>query len=300
LALTLRQRLTKPVVLTDLMFRSRRRPLTRTPKDAGMDYEDVAFQATDGVQLRGWFIPGAGIGPDAAPVVIFVHGWLWNRLGNVSGQVPFTDIDVDFMPPAKALHDAGFHVLLFDVRNHGESGSDLPCTYGPREAADFCGAVQAMRARPEVDGERIGAIGTSMGGNIAMYGTPQCQPVKAILAVQPTRVMTFNTNFARTELGPLGPSVLKPIDLLYRAARRPLPSRHDPGVPARQLGNTIVKYVQGTGDPWGTLEVVEEFERVTPRTAGPVVRFPSAGRYEGYNYISERADEVVDFFREHL
>jgi hypothetical protein len=30
------------------------------------------------------------------------------------------------------------------------------------------------------------------------------------------------------------------------------------------------------------------------------VRFPSAGRYEGYRYISERVDDVVGFFRENL
>ena len=43
--------------------------------------------STDGVDLKGWFIPAAsGGGP--APTVLFVHGWLWNRMGNVAGRVP--------------------------------------------------------------------------------------------------------------------------------------------------------------------------------------------------------------------
>ena len=50
---------------------------------------------------------------------MFVHGWLWNRLGNVAGQVPVPDKDVDFLPAAEALHAAGYHVLLFDLSNHG-------------------------------------------------------------------------------------------------------------------------------------------------------------------------------------
>jgi hypothetical protein len=297
---SLASRATKPMVLTKLMLVARRTPLGgRTPRDAGLEYEDVAFAATDGVGLKGWFIPKAGDG-GPGPVVAFVHGWCWNRLGNVEGQVPFEDHSVDFLPATKALHDAGFHVLLFDIRRHGESEAGKgPLTYGPREARDFIGAVKYLRSRPDVDGERIGVVGTSMGGNIAIYGTPECQPIKAILAVQPTRLTVFNTNFARTELGPLGPTMIKPVELLYRLMRAPLPSEHDPGIPARQLDGTVVQYVQGTGDPWGTMEIIEGFSAVTPKSLG-VVKFPSAGRYQGYRYVSERVDDVVGFFREHV
>jgi dienelactone hydrolase len=287
----------KPLALTKLMLVGRRAPLDRTPLSAGMQYEDVAFASSDGLDIRGWFIPAAN---GRAPAIAFVHGWLWNRLGNVEGQVPVPDKSVDFVPAAKALHDAGYGVLLFDLRHHGESAGDrAPLTFGVREARDFVGAVNYLRGRPDVDGERIGAVGCSMGGNTIIYGTPQCQPVKALLAIQPTRVHSFNTNFARDELGPLGPASLLPVDWMYAALRLPRPSKHDPGKPARELGDTVVQYVQGTGDPWGRMDIVEEFARVTPN-ALPLVRFESAGRYEGYRYISERVDDVVGFFDEHL
>jgi pimeloyl-ACP methyl ester carboxylesterase len=287
----------KPVVLTKLMLVGRRAPLDRTPLTAGMPYEDVTFKSTDGLDIRGWFIP-AGTGP--APAVAFVHGWLWNRLGNVEGQVPVPDKSVDFLPAAKALHDAGYGVLLFDLRNHGESDrGKAPLTFGVYEARDFIGAVNYLRSRPDVDDDRIGAVGCSMGGNTIMFGTPECQPVKALLAIQPTRLHVFNTNFARDQLGPLGPASLMPIDWMYAAMRLPRPTKHDPAQAAPKLGDTVVQYVQGTGDPWGRMEVVEEFARATPN-ALPLVRFESAGRYEGYRYISEEVDDVVGFFREHL
>ena len=134
------------MVLTKLMVVGARLPVTRTPAEAGLAFEDVAFKSSDDVDLKGWFIPAAaGGGP--APTVLFVHGWLWNRMGNVSGRVPFTDRDVDFLPPTKALHDAGFNVLLFDLSNHGESGRRLPLTFGPFEARDFVGAVRYLRTR---------------------------------------------------------------------------------------------------------------------------------------------------------
>ena len=210
------------------------------------------------------------------------------------------DKSVDFLPATKALHDAGFHMLLFETRRHGESEAGKgPLTYGPREARDYIGAVNYLRSRPDVDGERIGAIGTSMGGNIVIYGTPACQPIKAILAIQPTKLAVFNTNFARDELGPLGPASLAPIDWMYALMRLPRPTKHDPGLAAPDLDGTVVQYVQGTGDPWGTMEIIDGFAAATPN-ALPVVRFPSAGRYEGYRYVSERVDDVVGFFREHL
>jgi len=85
--------------------------------------------------------------------------------------------------------------------------------------------------------------------------------------------------------------------LLFRA---PMPKDQDPAKPAARLGNTLVKYVQGTGDPWGEMGIVEEFASVTPGNAGPVIKFPSPGRYEGYGYISAHADDVAAFFKQHV
>jgi hypothetical protein len=92
----------------------------------------------------------------------------------------------------------------------------------------------------------------------------------------------------------------KPMELVYAVMGTPRPGKHDPAVAARQLGDTVVQYVQGTGDEWGEMGIVEEFSAVTPHTAGPVIKFPSTGRYEGYGYISERVDDVVAFFEQHL
>ena len=290
-----------PIVMTNLMVNARRAPLDRTPADAGLEYEDASFPAADGVGLKGWFVP-SGL-PERGPAVVFVHGWMWNRLGNVAGQVKgLKDADVDFLPAIKGLHDAGFHVLTFDVRRHGESdrGGRRPISYGPIEARDYIGAVRYLRSRPDVDGERIGAIGCSMGGNIVIMGTPEVQPIKALLAIQPTRLAVFNANFMRDEVGPLGPLMTKPMELVYAAMGTPRPGKHDPAIAARTLGDTVVQYVQGTGDHWGEMGIVEEFSAVTPNTAGPVIKYESAGRYEGYGYISERVDEVVAFFKAHL
>ena len=280
------------------MLFSRRAPIDRTPAEVGLTYENVAFKAADGVALKGWFIPGSRV---PGPAIVLVHGWMWNRLGNVAGQVPIDDRDVEFLPVTKTLHDAGFHVLLFDLRRHGESGRSRELlTFGPVEGRDFVGAVEYLRSRADVDGGRIGALGISMGGSIALWGAPDCQPIKAILAYQPSTVEVFNANFCRDQFGALGALFKAPVELIYRAWGSPPPSRQYPGAPARKLTGTIVHYAQGTGDKWGTMADVESMQAITPHTDGPVERFPSTGRYDGYRYVTERRDEIAEFFTKHL
>jgi len=288
--------LAKLIRLTKLMVWGDRQPYRRTPADVGLAFEDVSFPATDGVELRGWFIPAAST---RAPAVVFVHGWIWSRAGNAAGRVPFVDRDVDFLPATRALHDAGFHVLLFELANHGESGKRPPLTMGRWEARDFNGAMEFLRARDDVDPARIGALGTSAGANTVMYAIPDGPPVKAFLAVQPTRLPVFNRHFARDVLGPLGPAAASSTDMLYILMRAPLPSRHDPATVAPLLGDTVVQYVQGTGDPWGEMGIVEDFSARTPHSLG-VIKYPSTGRYEGYQYVSKQADDVARFFTAHL
>lgn len=283
--------------MTKLMLLARREPVTRTPAEVGLPFEDVRFPATDGVGIKGWFVPASGNGAEPAATIVFVHGWMWNRTGNVAGRVPIDDRDVDFLPATKALHDAGYSVLLYDVRRHGESEAGKGfISFGPLEKRDFIGAVRYLRTRHDVDGERIGSIGISMGGTIALYGAPECQPIKSILAVQPAKVTTFNNNYALDQIGIFGPVLIAPIEFLYRLNRTPPPSVQDPGAPTPHLNGTIVKYVQGTGDQWGTMADVRRFHSTTPNVDGPVVEYSSTSRYDGYRYVSNCTDEIVDFF----
>jgi hypothetical protein len=43
--------------MADFFEKVERNPVTRTPKEVGLDYEDVSFKSLDGVNLKGWYIP---------------------------------------------------------------------------------------------------------------------------------------------------------------------------------------------------------------------------------------------------
>ena len=286
-------------LLTNTMVSGRRQPFWRSPAELGLEAEAVNFQASDGVTLRGWFIPRDGNNGTPAPAVVFVHGWPWNRMGNYVGNGVLADQTIDLLEPARALHDAGFHVLLFDLRNHGASDAATPVTFGVKEARDFVAAVQMLRGRSEVDGERIGAIGYSMGANTLIYGIPEVQPIRAAVAVQPVRMETFADNVTQQFFGRLAPSLINIAEHLHESFGSPPLRSINPTSAATQLGDTVMLYVQGSGDTWGSLADVQAMAAATPN-ALPVVVAPSHDRYSGYQYVNSHLSEIVDFFNEQL
>jgi len=131
-----------------------------SPVEYGLAFEEVAFQAADGLMLHGWWIPAAG--SDRAVVIMHGHG----------GSM---DWDVHRAP---ALHAAGFNVLLFDFRAHGRSEGQT-VTFGYLERQDVLGAARFLRGRGM---RRIGLLGFSFGGIVAMLAAPICPDIAAVVS----------------------------------------------------------------------------------------------------------------------
>jgi pimeloyl-ACP methyl ester carboxylesterase len=143
-----------------------RRPLTSTPADLGLDYEDVAFPARgQDFALRGWWIPG--VGPQAA---IIVHGINGVRDDPKDG----------FLRLGADLHGLGYHVLLFDLRSHGESDS-APFVLGALEWQDVLGAVDVALARGVPAGQ-IAVIGFSTGAAAGLEAAVREPAIGAVVA----------------------------------------------------------------------------------------------------------------------
>jgi uncharacterized protein len=138
-----------------------RRPRTvfHTPAEYGLVYEDVTFKASDGLELRGCWMPAA---ERSAPALIIMHGH--------GGSL---DTDLHRAP---AFHRAGFAVFLFDFRAHGESRGRI-ASFGYLERRDVQGAVAYVRSRGAA---KIGLLGFSYGGIASMLSTPLCPEVGAV------------------------------------------------------------------------------------------------------------------------
>ncbi|MDX1662395.1 MAG: alpha/beta fold hydrolase [Candidatus Promineifilaceae bacterium] len=285
------------------MINPQRQRLWATPADAGMDYEEVEFPARDGLRLSGWFIPTPEGTPHGAPIVL-VHGWPWNRLGeaaadlmaSVSGALP-----VDLLRLAHALHSAGHPLLMFDLRNHGQSASGGPVTFGLHEANDLLGALDFLDQRSEVEAgaHQVGVVGFSLGANTILYTLPHTDRIGAAVAVQPTSAPVFAPRYATDLLGPLGKPVLRLAEQIYQAAGGPPLSALEPAFVATAAGDTPVLYVQGKGDRWGSVSNVAHMAARTPAAVPPLF-VDSDHRFGGYRHVVDNPAVLLDFFARHL
>ena len=128
-----------------------------TPK-LGAAYEDVAFTTSDGLTLKGWYIPSK----NRAAVVAFP--------GRKGPQAP-----------ARMLARHGYGVLLFDRRGEGVSDGD-PNAFGWAGQRDIHGAVAFLQRRSDVDPDRIGGIGLSVGGEMFIQAAAESDDIKAIVS----------------------------------------------------------------------------------------------------------------------
>ncbi len=122
-----------------------------TPLDYGAaEYETLRIETGNGITLVGWYVP-----PEKPPgaVIILLHGAGGDRRGTAWH--------------ARQLIEAGYGVFLYDQRALGESTGTMT-TLGWKDGSDLLAVVDFLAQRPDVDGARIGVVGLSLGGHIAL------------------------------------------------------------------------------------------------------------------------------------
>jgi pimeloyl-ACP methyl ester carboxylesterase len=138
----------------------------------------------------------------------------WFGLANLSAglemrSIPHNEVPMLFMAPKAAKHRPGivvahgfagskqlmlgygyvlahngYSVLLFDFHGHGANAAPLD---KGRLQQDLSTALTTLKAQPEVDPNRIGLLGHSMGsGAVMTAGIEQGSSISAVVAVSPT------------------------------------------------------------------------------------------------------------------
>jgi dipeptidyl aminopeptidase/acylaminoacyl peptidase len=136
--------------------------MTSTPAEWGLSFEPATLTTADGLRLAGWYIPSHN-----GATIILCHGLGTNR--------------ADMLLQAVLLAEHGYGSLLFDFRAHGESEGEM-VTYGYGEADDVLAAVDYLLARPDVDPQRIGILGGSLGAATAIHAAARSTHLRAVVA----------------------------------------------------------------------------------------------------------------------
>jgi len=206
---------------------------------------------------------------------------------------------VQLLQLALALQRSGFNLLMFDLRNHGQSARSMPVTFGWREADDLLGALDYVSARDDVDAQRIGVIGFSMGANALLFGLPRTDLIGAAIAVQPTSPTVFSARYGARILGPLSKVVLPLVELVYRLAGGLRFSAIEPVFACGGSGDTPVLFVQGKGDTWGSPANVAAMVAASPSQVEPLY-VDSSGHFGGYRYVIDNPELVEAYFVDQL
>ncbi|MGC1522561.1 MAG: alpha/beta fold hydrolase [Steroidobacteraceae bacterium] len=105
----------------------------------------VSFPSADGLRIAGWYAPSRN-----RAAVVLSHGTNADRSS--------------MLAELRLLAAGGFGVLAFDWPGDGDSERRGDIQYGPIEQRALESAVTWLAARPEVDPDRIGGLGFSIGG----------------------------------------------------------------------------------------------------------------------------------------
>jgi uncharacterized protein len=146
--------------------------------------QTVVFPDASGEPVHGWFVPGT----KGQGAILLLHGVRADRRAMINR--------------ARFLHAAGYAVLLIDFQASGETlGKAI--TFGYREADDVKASLGYLHQ--QLPGERIGIIGTSMGGAATILAEPDVDADAVVLEqVYPT-IRQATENRLAIHLGPMGP-----------------------------------------------------------------------------------------------
>lgn len=144
--------------------------------------QTVNFTTPDGTFHSGWFFPGLRGGP----VIVICHGYKSSR--------------EDILTLGTSLQQHRYNVLAFNFAGHGESPVPYT-TLGYKETEELQAALDMLSNRDDMDTQRIGLWGYSMGGYSVVRIASLNPSVKAVVA---DSLYPHPTALLRIELRKLG------------------------------------------------------------------------------------------------
>jgi len=259
-----------------------KRPVLGTPQDDGLRYDPVSVSTSDGEFIRGWFL----FGTKGAPLIVACHGVGTNR--------------EDLRGVTRFLCRAGFNVLAFDFRAHGES-TGSKTTFGFREALDLQAAVQYAAAHYEQQFGGVGVYAISMGSAAAIIAARHLPQVRAFVLDSPFARLgdLVDQQFSHWPLLPrrLFASLARFYGSLFTGIEA---TEISPEAYASDLGMRPVLVFHGDRD---TLIPIAQGRQLFERIPGPkeFVETRGAAHVQSYAVMGGAYEKrVVDFFGRHL
>lgn len=278
-----------------------RTPVLERPSDYGMDYEELTFPSMDGVPLDAWFIPA-----DSDKLLIINHPMTCNRYGFPGHLEPYQNMfggfEVNFLPELKHLHEAGYNILTYDLRNCGLSGQGNGgfSGLGLLEARDVVGSVRFAKSHPAMSQMRTSLFSRCMGGNstiIAMDFWPEeFEHIEALAVLNVVSGKTFvvkgalNAGLNPGEAVAMLSEKLRNVNGMRLEEETPEPHAHAVKVPTfmAQLRRDFLVEAEKDGQ--------EIFDALGAEDKELFWIEDSNQRFYAYNYFGQHPEKLIAFF----
>ena len=137
--------------------------------------QDIEFPSR-GMKCRGWlYVPDESPVKQPMPAIVMAHG-----ISAVKEMFQLSSY-------AERFEEAGFVTLVFDYRFLGASdGSPRGQIIPHEQQEDIRNAITWLSLLPEVDADRIGVWGTSLGGGHVLHLAAFDRRIKTVVAQVPT------------------------------------------------------------------------------------------------------------------
>ncbi|NEP82491.1 MAG: alpha/beta hydrolase [Okeania sp. SIO3B3] len=281
----------------------RRSPVLRRPDELGMEYEDVSFPAADGVNLEGWYIPAKQKSNKVVVCNHFSPGNRYGYAGHLKGWKQAGGFEVNFLPKYKALTDAGYNVLAYDLRNHGFSAPAQNGAYNPGlfEYKDVVGSLNYIKSRPDTKDMDIHLHSMCLGGNstlVAMRKHPEVfEGLKSMVLIQPISGEALVKRLCKNmRLGKRGEKV---FDETYREVFGFRTEDSSPIVDAafNKLPTLLVQVKDDTATFPSDIQAIYDAFPVTEKKLHWIEG--TKQRFRGYTYFSEHPELMIKWYNEY-
>ena len=285
--------------LTDMMTLGGQSPVFETPDVYGLNYEDVSFKTSDGVTLSGWLMKGA-----TDKVIIQSHfGVQCSRAGYTpegKGMVKLSKKNISFLRQAKHLVEQGYSVLMYDLRNHGNSGegTNKYIAWGCEEAKDVVAAVDFISSHADYKAANIGLLSICMGTSSTSFayglehGLQEYPNVKALISVQPLRYLDY----------------MKAMGIPDFLTRRV--NKYNMKRGGADLSDSFFKYVseikvptlvvQNSNDPWTNIDSVREYYDLLGGEKEMLWLDLDKNRAAAYDWLGTSPETLSEFYNTYM
>lgn len=290
------------------IVRPLRSVIHKTPDDCGMTgWRDLYISSDDGTPLEAWYIPAKGGESDR--LIIFNHALPMCRAGfpgHLGAPWSMYDaVEIDFVVQYKHLTDAGYNVLTYDIRNHGNSGAanNGLSGIGQWEWRDCVGVKKHVDAHPRLSQMKVGLYSQCMGGNSqyhAVHRRPElfenvlclCSPMVVSMAaifdafsdLQGVRQYQELIDFELLKMGAFVAAEMTPH--LWA------PSVKMPVYMVQVLRDS---WTRNPEDAQKTFDLLGSKEKKLFWIEGTTRRFR-----DGYNYFGRHPEKIIAFFDKHM